>query len=272
MKTLKGIKILAVTLFLLSLHTGAWAGISVGNMTYEKVAGPGETYQGSFDISCKGNEPEEVKIYQTDYLFLSDGSNQYGEPGSMKRSNAGWITYSPKRTIIPPGGKTTINYSVKVPDDKGLIGTYWSMIMVEGVPKGSVESSKPEKDKIKLGLQAVMRYGIQMVTHIGETGTSTMKFLDQQLIDEEGKVSLQVDVENTGERWLRPALWAEIYDAEGKHLGKFDGGKTRVYPGTSVRFKLALGDIPQGRYKALVVSDCGGDNVFGGVFQLNLKR
>jgi hypothetical protein len=272
MKTMKIMKLLAVTLFLLTLHAGAWAGISVGNMTYEKVSGPGGTYQGSFDISCKGREPEEVKIYQTDYLFFSDGSNQYGEPGSTKRSNAGWITYSPKRTVIPPGGKATVNYSVKVPDDKSLAGTYWSMIMVEGIGKGSPESTKPEKDKIKVGLQTVMRYGIQMVTHMGETGTSAMKFLDQKLIDEGGKVTLQVDVENMGERWLRPALWAELYDEEGKHLGKFEGGRTRIFPGTSVRFKLALGDIPQGRYKALVVSDCGGDNVFGGVFQLNLKR
>jgi P pilus assembly chaperone PapD len=260
-----------VFLFLLMHHLPAEASISIsGSLTHEMTAQPGETYEGSFAINNSDDEPREVKIYKTDYLFSCDGKNEYGDPGKAPRSNADWISYSPRRLVIPAKDSSKVNYKVKVPDDEHAVGTYWSILMVEGISRESAESSMPAKDKPKIGIQTVMRYGIQVVTHIGDTGTSKMKFLDSRLIREDGEVFLQVDIENTGERWLKSALWVELYDERGASLGKFKGGKRRIYPGTSVRYKVPLTLASKGRYKALVVADCGGENVFGGVYTLNI--
>lgn len=260
-----------VFLILLMQHLPAWASISVsGSLTHEKTAQPGETYEGSFAINNSDDEPREVKIYKTDYLFSCDGKNEYGDPGKTPRSNADWISYSPRRLIIPAKDSAKVNYKVKVPDDEHHIGTYWSILMVEGIGRESPESSMPAKGKPKIGVHTVMRYGIQVVTNIGDTGTSKMKFLDSRLIKEDGKVSLQVDIENTGERWLKSTLWVELYDERGTSIGKFEGGKLRIYPGTSVRYKVPLTLASKGKFKALVVADCGGENVFGGVYALNI--
>ena len=242
----------------------------VGGLTYEKNAESGETYRGAIIITNSGDEPQEVKVYQTDYLFFSDGNNIYGEPGKDPRSNAKWITFSPNRFVIQPKGKFEVNYTVKAPDNKALLGTYWSMLMVEGVPKSSPEIVNGEVDKIKMGLTTVVRYGIQMVTHIGNTGTRSLKFSEVKLLKEdESKKVLQVDMENTGERWLRPTLWTEIYDEKGSYIGKFMGGKGRTYPGTSIKSRIDLSQVPAGKYKGLIVADCGGDDLFG--MQCNLE-
>ncbi len=258
-------------LFLVSITCQGRAGISVvGGLTHERSVKPGESRQGIVLIRNSSDEPGEVKIYQKDYLFFSDGKNIYGDPGKDPRSNADWISFSPKRLTIPPGETSRVNYTIKVPEDETAAGTYWSIFMVEGIPKDSPEAAGQEKGKIKVGITTVLRYGIQMVTHIGDTGIRKLKFPDTKLLKEKNEAILQVDLENIGERYLRPSLWTELYDEEGNYIGRFEGGRLRIYPGTSVRYRIDLARVPKGKYKALVVADCGGDDVFGATYTLEL--
>jgi hypothetical protein len=242
----------------------------VGGLTHERVANADETYQGVILLRNSGDEPQEVKLYQTDYLFFFDGRNIYGQPGNAPRSNANWITFSPHRLVIPPQGTSEVHYTVGVPDEENSAGTYWSMIMVEEISKNSPEASKSEKGALMVG--QVIRYGIQMVTHIGNSGTSKLNFLNTRLLKDGEKRILQVDVENIGERWLRSLLWVELFNEEGNFIGRFEGRKLRIYPGTSVRYRVNLSEVPRGEYKTLVVADCGGDNLFGATYTSKFEK
>ena len=103
-----------------------------------------------------------------------------------------------------------------------------------------------------------------MITNISNTGTRKLKFLTTKLLKENAeKRILQLDIENIGERLLRPLLWTELYDEKGNYVGRFEGGQLRTYPGTSVRFGFDLSHMPKGIYKVLIVADCGGDDLFG---------
>jgi len=249
------------------------ASISViGGLTHEKSVKPGQIYRGSILIKNCGIQTQEVKIYQTDYHFSFDGTNVYGPPGEATRSNAAWVSFNPHRLIIPASDTLRVNYTANVPDAAALVGTYWSMLMVEGVPQGSSNLAQAEAGETKLSITQIVRYGVQMITHIDNTGHSTLEFLDTRLLRENESRVLQVDLENSGERWLRPTLWVEIYDLTGSYLGRFAGGTKRTFPGTSVRYRLDLSDVPQGEYIGLLVADCGGDSVFGTKYTLKLEQ
>jgi hypothetical protein len=144
--------------------------------------------------------------------------------------------------------------------------------MVEGVPKSSRESSQAEPGKTKLGITQITRYGIQMITHIGQTGEPKLQFLDTKVCKGENKRIMQVDVENVGQRWLRPVLWVELYDENGGHIGRFEGQKKRIFPNTSVRYKVDLSNVEKGDYKALVLADGGGDYIFGANYTLKFEK
>ena len=246
--------------------------IIVGDLTHQKETIIGKTYQGTITIQNIGQESEEIKAYQTDYLFFSDGKVIYGDPGETPRSNASWISISPKQITIPAQGLASVNYIIKVPDDESLTGTYWSIIMIEPVPEGSPESSRNEENDINLGVRQIFRYGIQMVTHIGDTGTRNLSFIGSRLSKTNGKRMLELDIENTGERWLRAEVWCEIYDDKGYFSGKFEGSKLRIYPDTSVKFSIDLTSLIPAEYKALVIADCGENDMFGITFNLILKE
>jgi hypothetical protein len=244
--------------------------VIVGGLTHERTVKVGETYRGVIFVRNTDEEAQEAKLYQTDYQFFFDGRSIYDDPGNTPRSNADWIVFSPKRLTIPPQEEVAVNYTIKVPDDKSLVGTYWSMLMVEGISKGSLEASVLGKGA--LGIRQVVRYGIQMVTHIGGSGLGKLEFLDIKLLKEGDRKLLKIDIENIGERWLKPLLWVELYTQQGILVGRFEGGRLRIYPGTSVRYEVDLSEVLKGEYKALVVADCSGDDLFGASYTLKFER
>ncbi len=256
----------------LACSAAAGAQVSVvGPLTHEFTVQLGASYDGTIDLSNVGDKPAEVKLYQTDYFFYADGTVQYGTPGELPRSNAKWITLSPKLVVVPPKETVQAHFSVQTPDDATLTGTYWSLVMVEPVPEGSPESGIVPADRPTLGVREVFRYSVQIVTHVGDTGTRSLKFVAMKLLAENGKRVLVVDAENTGERWLRGTLAVDLYDAKGAFVGKFTGNKKRLFPLTSVQFAADLPGVANGTYKALIVVDCGGDDVFGVNVNLVLK-
>lgn len=241
----------------------------VGELSQDREASPGETYNGTITIKNDTNEPQEAKVYQTDYLFFSNGTNSYGDPGSHARSNARWITFGPSYVELPPQALVTIQYTVTVPVRKdSLIGSYWSMLMVEGIPKGSPESSRDPAKKADMGIMQTIRYGIQIATHIRGTGERLVEFKDPQVVKSGGKRLFQVDVENTGTRGIRPEVSLEVFNEKGQSAGTFSGVRYRIYPGTSVRQQIDLSSLPSGSYKALFVVDAGEEDIFGAQYTL----
>ena len=246
----------------------------VGELSNDHQASPGDSYEGSFTLRNEGAQPAEAKIYQTDYSFTCDGKTEYGEPGRMARSNARWIAFRPDRPVIPPRGSVVVQYSVKVPPNPGsdsLKGCYWSMLMVEEVAPGSPESSLPTANQKGMGLQQTIRYGIQIATHITGTGTSAVQFSDPALtqVDSVGK-ALRISVSNTGETWMRPDVYLEIFDPSGKSRGRIEGARYRMYPGTCVQQEIKIPLLPPGDYTALIVVDAGGDQAFGAQYTIKL--
>ncbi len=269
---MKRIQVTLTAGLLLLISSVAVAGATVENgLVHEVNSEVGGTYYGTIIISNKDNESQDIKIIQTDYRFRYDGTNYYGNPSENPRSNAEWITFNPVQFTIPPKGNSVVDYTIRVPKDGGLVGTYWSMCMVEAVPKDEADESDLPRGSIMM--RSIFRTGIQMRVNIGNPGgTHELTFLDAELVRENSARTLHVDIENVGEIFLSPSLSVELYDMKGKITGTFTGNKRGIYPETSKRFTVDLSDVPQGKYKALIIADCGGDYVFGADYTLNFKK
>jgi hypothetical protein len=252
------------TVLCASLSLDGLANISIINgLTHEKKASPGETYDTIITIQNSGEKEVRLKIYQADFSFDFEGNQYYTEAGKLERSNAAWLSYYPRNAVIPAGEIFEAKCQVNVPSEAALIGTYWSLIMIEPLPEADAEKAEAKQDEVSLGITQGVRYAVQIITHIQDTGTRQINFLNTEVLKKEGKKFLQVDVENTGERWLKPVLYVEIYNNKGEYVGKFEGGKWRIYPGTSVRYRVDLTHIPPGEYKALILVDNLDEHVFG---------
>jgi hypothetical protein len=128
-----------------------------------------------------------------------------------------------------------------------------------------------QDSEIQLGVRQVVRYGIQIATHVQGTGEGRLNAVDPALsVLDEGHAQLELAVSNEGTRLVVPETWVELYDESGTSLGRFEGATSRIYPGTSVRQRYDLGTLASGAYKALAVFDSGGDTVDAAEYALSI--
>ncbi len=242
----------------------------IGSLSRTATIKPGDPFEGVVFLKNTGKEPADVRVSQSDYLFRADGTNDYGEPGKTPRSNAGWITVSPTRVKISPGETLPVRYKGRAPADPKLRGTFWSMIMIE---PGSAPAITPDGkvNQVAVGLQTAIRFAIQLVTEIGNAGTRSLKVQEKRIVQSDGKRTLQLDIANDGERLLVPMMTVELFDRQGASIGRFDAGRSRIYPTCSVRAKVDLSDVPPGKYTAMVLLDSGDAQVMGAQYELEIS-
>lgn len=239
-----------------------------GDLAHDLAVTPGSVVEKDIVVENLGEERMTARIYQTDYSFSADGTNAFGLPGSVARSNAAWITFEPSIIVIEPGRKETVRFRVNVPaslPDSLTSGSFWSMLMIEGVAKD--ELSAPADGQI--GLRQVTRFGVQIATHVGE-GSPEIEFANGSLDATDDGPVLRIDLVNTGDLFLRPGLTLRIVDEKGREIGPFSSEAKRIYPGTSVRHLIKIKGAPPGAYSALLIADNGDTNVFGASLNLTL--
>lgn len=238
----------------------------VGSTVEERVAAAGESYVGTVVVRNLTQQDQPVRIYQTDYLFFADGTSHFNDPGTSARSNAPWITPTVRSLLVPPQSEMTVTYTVTVPASDSLKGTYWSAIMVEGAPN---EASRSSGGRPQVGVGSVMRYAVQVATHIQASGSRKVSFANSRFVaNPDSTQSFELDVLNAGDRAYRPALWIEVYDGEGALKANARQERGLLYPGTSLRQTFTLGKLAPGTYRAIVFADSGEDAVFASQFTI----
>jgi hypothetical protein len=252
----------------------AAAQVSVeGSTVRERRAQPGETYSGTFTVVNASAEPQQAKLYQTDYLTNAAGANTYGPAGTSARSNGAWVAVAPSTVLLPPHSSREVTFTVTVPADRSLSGSYWSMVMVEGVSRGSAESTLPggTTRRVQAAVVARIRYAVQVITQVGPATKPVATFEAPAVRNvTDGSKELQVDVANSGIRSFAPAFTLEVYAPDGTRVARAEASREILYPGTSLRQRFRLGTLAAGTYRALVTLDAGDDTVFGAQYTLKL--
>ncbi len=267
-------RLFVLTLFLLVGARSATAQIYIGaSLAHDREVSIGSSYEGTIPISNSTDEAVEVRLYITDYRFSADGYNWYDEPGTQDRSNALWIGFGNPIVTIPARSTMEVAYRVDVPDDPNLEGSYWSMLMIEAISSESIESTlgDSEVSSPQFGVRRRIRYGVQIATHVIETGQAVLSLASPELVENEvGGSRFSVIVENTGNRLAESHVYIDLFDSTGRNVGRFDGSRARIYPGTSFKHSVPIIVEKGGRYEALLVIDIGDDNAYGAQYTLEL--
>lgn len=254
-----------ILIFLIANVTGSMASIMVLNgLTHENHVSPGDSYVSGIEIQNASDQEKSVRLYQVDYRYVAGGESFYDEPGTLPRSNARWVEVSSLLVTLQPNETRMVDFEVSVPQNDSLNGTYWSVIMVEGI------EADPTRPQSGVSIQTVMRYAIQVITHIGETGKVDLQFTKMELKKENNIVQLEVDIENTGERAVRPEVGISLFDASGNPVQVVTVERKRIYPGSSVRFLLNIEHSVPGQYSGILVADCDEEHVFGANVNLEI--
>jgi len=253
-----GISLLILFFLILSTTYSEATIVVLNGLTHEKQIHPGETYRGTIQIQNTAKKEKSVRVYQKDYWFSHTGESKHDPTGTLPRSNGSWISFSPELLTLGPNQITTVNFEVKVPENDTLRGTYWSVLMVEGI-------TPPDTSNFNSGvtINTAIRYAVQVITNIGNSGKNDIQFLGLNLDKQQEQNVLDVIIKNTGERILKPEMSIELFDSSGETVAVIKAEKRKTFPGTSIRVQLILEGVKPGNYTGVLIADCGEDNIFG---------
>ncbi len=229
-------------------------------------AKPGDQMKSPIVLSNPTDKTEEVKIYCMDYSFSAGGSFSFNPPGYSSKSCCPWITLPQTHLTLPPKTGAEMKFSLSVPNDMSLEGTYWGIIFVEPVVAPLSEG------KVYQTIQSVVRYGIQVIVEIGTSGTYSVKVLKHEIFKNGEKKLLQFDVENQGSRFvqLNPSL--DIFTKEGGKIEELKATKLLVLPACSVRFSFDVSQVEPGDYEGFLLLDHSEEAIFGGQYSFTIPK
>lgn len=243
------------------LNTISGGIVVVNGLSHNHDLQKGEMQQGVLIVRNNGSLPENIIIYQKDFLFNHNGETFYEDMGSTPRSNANWMVVNPISFIIQPQEEVEVVYELRVPNSDTLRGTYWSTLMVE--PAVELDTSK---EALSVSIRTVLRYAVQIVANVSsenEIIKANLDFLNVDLNTEGDNPKMLVDVANTGEIMLRTEMAIQIYYPDGTLLGVFKSRRSRTYPGTSKRYIIELPMLEKGEYTSTLVADSENDEILG---------
>lgn len=250
--------LILLSFLLVSFHAKSSVEV-MGSLKQSQKTQPGAIVKGEIRIQNNDATDQEVRVYQTDLLYNLKEQVYYDTPVTHARSNAKWIDYSPKSVILKAKETRNIEYTITIPSGDSIKGTYWSVIMVEGVsPIDPTQTGD-------LNIRTVTRYAVQIVSEIENRGIGSLKFMEPTLIKGEGNsLFLAVDILNDGEHYIAPEISMELFDEAGNSVKTITAPKKGLYPTTSSRFRLDLEGIPSKKtYKAMIVAAGTDEDVFG---------
>ena len=257
-------KTIAIIIVVLIASLAAADVLITNGLTHVFSAGPGSVLSGRINLQNTSAEPARVRFYIRDYFFDYTGWTGYGEPGELERSNADWLELQAPEITVPASAETSFNFSIVVPEDQDFRGTFWSVIMVEPT------IIYDDEDSPGVTVRTMTRYAIQIVTNFGEAVENNVSIVGRGLSDKEGIRTLFLDIQNTGDWLLRPAVSARVFDSAGAMIGEFEGESFRLYPGTSRRFNVVLNELSPGNYTVLaLIRD--GDEVWGAQYSMSIE-
>jgi hypothetical protein len=190
-----------------------------------------------------------VRVSQADFTYNANEENFFLEPGKYHRSNADWIRFTRVHTI-PANQSLFIPFSITVPNQRQLEGSYWSVFVIEE----DIELI-PRPDELMVAL----RYVIQIINTIDNTGKLDLAFKDVVFSHD----SLSMILQNTGTVLINAVVRIDIFDANTDLVARYTFDGNRVYPELERRFRFSIQELRRGNYYAIIIVDCGDNRMFG---------
>ena len=210
----------------------------------------GANIQSTISVHNTSDNIVNLRIYQSDYITDEYGNDVYLVPGSTDRSNATWVRFQ-SNIAIPPGQTVQFPFSINVPNNAELSGSYWSDLLIEEI----INRTEHDPESIVINI----RYAVGLIVNIIDTGQIDMVFENIKYYSD----NISLNIKNTGNQWVSASIKIDIYDDMANFVGSFVSEKNRVYPETTKRVNVPVNLHYQTNYHALFIADCGYGSVFG---------
>ncbi|WP_339605814.1 hypothetical protein [uncultured Roseivirga sp.] len=260
-------KLLAIIAIIILSSKLATASVTVINgLTHFYSGNSGDIISGEVILFNSSVIDQRVTFSINEALFSCNANRKFTEKAPHAQSSSDWFESEVMEKVLAPNEKYTYRYTIRIPADQKLKGSYWSVLMVY------VENPvKKEQLTNNIGLDTKVRYAIGLLTHVNGFDDVNIDFTNVNFNQTEDTPNkLEINVKNDGSFIEGVLLTLEVYDATGNKISVFETDRNMVFPGVCKTYVVDISSLPPGDYQCLLLAEAREDFT-GTNLSLNLK-
>jgi hypothetical protein len=238
---------------LMFLAKSLFAGVAITNgLTHVYNGVSGNIITGEIILVNTTDIEQRITFGMQDAIYSCSKTRIFSESITHAFSSKSWFNASTMEKVLKPREKYVYRFSIVIPKDQDLRGTYWSVIMVN-VEKPVVEGI------VKNGVQlnSKIRYAVGLYTNVNSFDTVDLDFDTINLKKDENstKKSLDIKVLNNSLFIQGVKLTLEIYNDKGVKIHEAMTGRNLTVSGACRDFKIDISKVPKGTYQCVLIAD-----------------
>ncbi|EIA09702.1 hypothetical protein [Flavobacterium frigoris] len=239
--------IIALSLFVNLTYSSV---IVTNGLTHVYSGMSGTQIQGEIILLNNSDEEQTVFFSLNEAIFSCAENRTFSATQSHLKSSLKWFDGSLMDKVLSPKEKYTYKFTINIPKDQAIRGTFWNMLMID-----IAKPIKKEKLAQNIGLNTKMRYAIALITNVNSLDEVSLDFQKIEIDKTTGNKNLTIKIANQHSFIEGVKLSLEVYDAEGKNIFQKTTIRGLVFPGFCKDYTIDISELPKGNYECLLVAD-----------------
>ncbi|HDZ05396.1 hypothetical protein LCGC14_0070420 [marine sediment metagenome] len=242
----------------------SFANVAVVNgLTHVFSGVSGDVISGEVILINYSSSQQRVIFELQEAIYSCTEERTFTTLGKHTFSSSSWVTNNVNEHILEPKEEYVLKFSIEIPPDTKLKGSFWSVLMV------SVDS--PIKEEVvheNIGIGSKIQYAVGLITNVNSLDEVNIDFKDVDSLEEDNR-NLQVKIENKGVFAEATALSLEVYNENGDMVKEYKSKRLLVFPNLCRDYILNLSDLPKGIYDCVLLAESR-ETFIGTNMQLNI--
>lgn len=244
---------LILNFVLLFFAKSLFASVAITNgLTHVYNGTSGNIITGEIILLNTTDIEQRVTFEMQDAIYSCSKTRIFSEDITHSFSSKNWFNASTMEKVLKAKERYVFRFSITIPKNQKLRGTYWSVVMV------NVE--KPVSEKVienGVQLNSKIRYAVGLYTNVNSFDSVDLDFDTIKLNkdDKSSKKNLDIKLMNKSLFIQGVKLTLEIYNDKGIKIHEAVTGRNLTIPGACRNFKIEISDVPKGNYQCVLIAD-----------------
>ena len=245
-------RIVLTIAFIFFINTAAFSGVLIVNgLTHTYEGSSGDRVRGEIILQNTSNIDQLVTFDLNEAIFSCTAFRKFTKDISHERSSLAWFKGNLGDKVLAPNERFVYRFSIEIPEDATLKGSYWNMVMIQ------VEKPMQQQKSNMVALNSKMQYAVGLMTNVNNIEDLDLNFKSIDFLPEAGLPSknLSVNLENENLFVEDVKLLLEIYDASGTKIMEKTTVRNLIFPGFCQEFIIDLSALAAGNYQCMLIAD-----------------
>lgn len=246
-----------------------YAGIAITNgLTHYNSGKSGDIISCEVILLNTSETNERVTFEINDILYSCSLDKRYSNKDSHDFSSNNWFGASTMEKILSPKETFVYKFTISIPKDAKLKGTYWSALIVN--------VDKPIKENTLengMGFNSKVRYAIRLFTNVNaDSEDLNIDFEDISLIENNNILKNELGVKIINQSlFIEPVkLTLEVYDTKGIKIYESSTLRKVIVPSSCREYSIDISKLPQGAYHGVLIASAR-EEFIGANISMNIK-